>query len=63
MAGKVDAAVFARLVELKTKYGLTNAVIAERLGISPRTVKVYWRAHRLSLKPYVKPQDVSPHRR
>lgn len=62
MAAKVDQAVFDRILELKERYGLTNSVIGERLGISTRTVRVYLRAHRLSLKPYERPkaaEDVS----
>lgn len=59
MAPKVDQKVFDRIIELKTKYELTDEVISQRLGISPRTVRVYTRAARLSLKPYIKPSDVS----
>lgn len=49
MAAKVDEKIFTRIVELKTKYNLTSAVIAERLGISIKTVQVYLRAARLGL--------------
>lgn len=54
MANKVDAKVYARILELKEKYQLTNPVIAERLGISVRTVRIYLRANRLNLRPYEK---------
>lgn len=60
MANKVDESTYARIIELKTKYGLTNEVIAQRLGISSRTVRVYLRANRLNLKPYQLPDDVQP---
>lgn len=52
MAAKVDQAVYNRIIELKTKYALTNKVIAERLGISDRTVRVYLRASRTKTVPY-----------
>ena len=55
MAIKVDQDVFDRILELKSRYNLTNEVIATRLGISSRTVRVYLRAARLNLKPYQKP--------
>lgn len=41
MAKKVDAAVLARMRELREKHGLTKAVIAIRLGLSLRTVNYY----------------------
>lgn len=55
MAPKVDQDTYNRICELKMKYGLTNDVIGERLGISGRTVRVYLRAARLNLKPYERP--------
>lgn len=51
MAAKVDLKVYHRIIELKTKYALTNTVIAERLGISHSTVKAYLRAHRRNQVP------------
>jgi DNA-binding NarL/FixJ family response regulator len=51
MAPKVTDWHIKRIAELK-KIGLTNEVIAERLGISSRTVRVYTRAARTGLKPY-----------
>lgn len=41
MARKVDERVFQRMVELRDKHGLTKPVIAERLGLSLRTVNYY----------------------
>ncbi len=49
MAAKVDEKVFARIVQLKKDYALTADVIAQRLGISRKTVQVYLRAARLGL--------------
>lgn len=52
MAIKVTQKVYDRIIELKTKYGLTNVVIAERLGLNERTVRVFLRAHREGSVPY-----------
>lgn len=41
MAAKVDAKVLARIIELREKYGLTQTVIGERLGLTSRTVRLY----------------------
>lgn len=58
MARKVEDREYKRIIELKG-IGLTAAVIAERLGISRKTVQVYLRSNRLGLKPYELPKDVS----
>lgn len=55
MARKVDQKLFDRIIELKTKYDLTEEVLAQRLGVSARTIRVYLRAHRLNLAPYERP--------
>lgn len=54
MANKVDEVKYARILELRAM-GLTVAVIAERLGITRKTVHIYMRAAKLNLKPYEKP--------
>ena len=41
MANKVDPSVLARMRELKSKYGLNNVIIGQRLGLSARTVRAY----------------------
>jgi transposase-like protein len=46
MIRRVTDDVKARIIELKVRHGLTNVIIAERLGISPTTVKVYMRKFR-----------------
>jgi DNA-binding transcriptional regulator YiaG len=46
MAAKVDERVLARIIELREKYGLTQAVIGIRLGLSTRTVRLYLSEHR-----------------
>lgn len=51
---KVDEATYKRILYLKS-IGLTQEVIAERLSITSRTVRVYLRANRLGLKPYQLP--------
>lgn len=55
MANKVDAQVLARILELRYKYGLTQAVIGTRLGLATRTVRLY-----LSMDRKKKEQDVQP---
>ena len=55
MAAKVDQRIYDRILQLKA-IGLTNKVIAIRLGISDRTVRIYTRAARLNLKPYQRPE-------
>lgn len=55
---KVDEKVYKRILYLKEQ-GLTQEVIATRLGISARTVRVYLRAAKTGTKPYEKP-DVQP---
>ena len=52
MAAKVDEKLYARILELRTKYGLTQEVIATRLGISARTVRVYLRSAATGTVPY-----------
>jgi DNA-binding CsgD family transcriptional regulator len=51
VAIKVDKKIYERILYLKNQ-GLTNAVIAERLGLSSRTVRVFTRAARTGTKPY-----------
>ena len=51
MARKVDESIFKRILELRS-IGLTNSVISQRLGISPRTVRIYTRADREKSVPY-----------
>ena len=51
MARKVDQQIFKRILELRA-IGLTNSVISQRLGISPRTVRIYTRADRENSVPY-----------
>ena len=46
MIKRVTDTLRARIIELKVRYGLTNAVIAERLGVSQTTVKTYMRRFR-----------------
>lgn len=46
MAAKVNSTVLARIIELREKYGLTQAVIGIRLGLSTRTVRLYLSQHR-----------------
>lgn len=46
MANKVSPEVLARIIELREKYGLTQAVIGVRLGLSTRTVRLYLSEHR-----------------
>lgn len=41
LAPKVDAEMIERIVTLKMRDRVTNQVIAERLGISLRTIRVY----------------------
>lgn len=53
MAAKVDEKVLARILELRYKYGLTQAVIGTRLGLASRTVRLY-----LSMDRKKKEQDV-----
>jgi len=48
---KVDPATFDRILYLRSQ-GLTQEVIAQRLGISARTVRVYLRAAKTNTKPY-----------
>ena len=50
MARKVDQAVYARIRQLRTQYGLTYPVIAERLGLNERTVRIYLRKAKLGLE-------------
>ena len=60
MAAKVDEKVFARIIELREKYGLSQDVIAQRLGLSLRTVSTYLRAARLGItQPYAEKNRVS----
>jgi DNA-binding NarL/FixJ family response regulator len=54
LARKIEDREYKRILELKA-IGLTAAVIAERLGVSRKTVQVYLRANRLNLKPYEVP--------
>ena len=57
MSLKVDTWRRDRIIQLKA-IDLEDDVIAERLGISPRTVRVYYRAHRTGTKPYHPQQTV-----
>ncbi len=41
MAPKVTEDVYNRILELRVKYGLGTTVIAERLGLSTRTIRIY----------------------
>lgn len=52
----LDDKQIARLYELKA-LELTDKIIATRLGVSERTIRVYTRAKRTGLKPYEKPED------
>ncbi len=56
MARKVSEKEYKRIIELRD-LGLTVAVIAERLGITRKTVHVYLRAAKLNLEPYERPID------
>jgi orotate phosphoribosyltransferase-like protein len=60
MANKVDAAVYKRILELRDQ-GLTHAVIAQRLGVSERTIRVYIRAAREGNEPYTTTADTLQH--
>lgn len=51
MTNRIGPKERKRILELKT-LGLTDKVIAIRLGISERTVRVYSRAARESQPPY-----------
>lgn len=44
--------MFDKIIHLKNTYGLTNAVLAERFGVSVRTIKVYVRAAKSNTVPY-----------
>lgn len=55
MAIKVDEKVLARIIELRERYGLTQSVIAIRLGLATRTVRLYLSEHRKSQN--VRPED------
>ncbi len=57
MARKVSEKEYKRIIELRD-LGLTVAVIAERLGITRKTVHVYLRAAKLNLEPYERPLDL-----
>lgn len=50
MHSKVDSKVKNRIIELITKQGLTQKVVAERLGLCTTTVRVYLKQHYASLK-------------
>lgn len=54
-ARKVDEKMQKRIIEL-VEQGVTQEIVAIRLGISSRTVRAYLRSHRLGLKPYEKPK-------
>lgn len=58
MANKVTAEDFKKIAKL-LDIGLTHKVIATRMGISERTVRVYARAIRTGTSPYELP-NVSP---
>lgn len=49
MGLKVDAKMAARIIELHLKHGCTQAIVAQRLGISSRTVRLYLKAYKDSL--------------
>lgn len=62
MANKIDQKLYDRIVELRNKHGLTHDVIAARVGVSSRTVRVYLRAALTATVPYqptVKVEDLS----
>jgi hypothetical protein len=60
MPNKIDDKTFAKIIDLKQRYGLTNAVLAERFGVAERTIRVYTRAARTGTKPYNVPSEDSP---
>jgi hypothetical protein len=59
MSRKVTPDVLKRLKELKSKYDppLTNAVIAERLGLGLRTVRFYLNQPESCMIPTSSPSD------
>lgn len=54
---KVDAKMAARIIELHLKHGCTQEIVAQRLGISSRTVRLYLKQWRDAQKDK-DPQDV-----
>ena len=46
MIRRITDQLLARIIDLKVRQGLTNVVIAERLGISQTTIKTYMRRYR-----------------
>lgn len=51
MAAKVTESIYKRILQLKA-LGLTDSVIGERLGITPRTIRIYTRAAKSGTRPY-----------
>lgn len=46
MSNKVDKWTYNRILELIYKQGLTQKIVAERLGISTRTIRIYLKKHK-----------------
>jgi predicted transcriptional regulator len=55
MAAKVDPKVYARICDLKERFGLQNVIIATRLGLSPKTVRIYLKQRKDELASQISP--------